>query len=230
MRMPDFELLRKNMVESQVRTSDVTDRRIIRAMLELPRERFLPQSLEAIAYAEQALPLLPNGSADTIPRSGTRFLTPASVLARLIQLADLDESEHVLEVGCGPGYSTAVLAKIVAHVTAIDSDQRLVEQAAARLTELGLGNAEVHAGDMVMGWPANAPYDAIVVGNSIPWLPDTFAAQIRDSGRVVAILQEGPVGRAYLYEKVGEALSRRYAFDAAAPVLPGFERKQAFAL
>jgi protein-L-isoaspartate(D-aspartate) O-methyltransferase len=138
--MTGFSLQRLNMVESQVRTSDVTDQRIIRAMLEVPRERFVPEELAPIAYMDDPVPV-------TTPTGGVpRHLLPPRTLAKLVQLAEVGPQSVVLDVGCATGYSTAVLARIAKRVVAVEAERELARRAAALLQDLGAGNAVGNSG------------------------------------------------------------------------------------
>ena len=221
--MLDYSSLRKNMVESQVRTNDITDRRVLRAMLDLPREKFVPRDLQALAYNGEGLSL-----AGLAPG---RSLPAPVVTARLIQLAGLDFEERVLEIGCATGYGTAVLARIAKSVTGLDNAAGLTDLAQANLAELGVRNAEIVIGSLAAGASGNAPYDVIVVSGMLPEPPPAaWREQLRDGGRLIAILADGPIGRATVFERTGDRFSRRIAFDCTAPMLPGFERKAEFIL
>ena len=220
--MADFALLRKNMVESQVRTSDVTDRRLLRAMLDVPREIFVPDELKALAYSGDALPLATGLSARTLPAPMT--------MAKLIQLVAIEPADKVLEVGCATGYGTALLAHLAANVTALDSDPALTAAAKTNVAALGLTNDDIETGPMAAGWPEGAHYDVIVVSGAIPEVPAAWHDQLRQGGRLVAVIADGPVARAMLFERTNSGWGRRFGFDTTAPALPGFTRKPAFAL
>jgi len=220
--MVDFALLRKNMVESQVRTSDVTDRRLLRAMAEVPREAFVPEALRPLAYSGEALALAPGLLARALPAPMT--------MGKLIQLANIEPTDKVLEIGCATGYGTALMARLAASVTALDSDPALTAAAKANIAGLGLTNDDIETGPLEAGWPAGAPYDLIVVSGAVPELSPAWREQLRDGGRLVAVIADGPIARAMLFEKTGKEWGRRFGFDTVAPALPGFARKPAFAL
>ena len=220
--MTDYTTLRKTMVESQVRTNDVTDRRVLRAMLELPREAFVPEAMQVLAYSGDGVSL--GGWAPG------RSLPAAVVTARLVQLASLDFEERVLEIGCASGYGTAILSQIAKSVTGIESDPVLAAKAQAALAELGRGNVTIKSGALAEGDASGAPYDVIIVSGTLPDVPAALRDQLREGGRLIAIIAEGPIGRATVYERVGNGFSSRYAFDAEAPALPGFDRKPVFSL
>ncbi len=223
--MVDAATQRTNMVESQVLTSDVTDKRILRAMRELPRERFVPAPMAALAYMDEAVPL-------TAPGQGAerRWLLAPRVLAKLLQLADFGADDCVLDVGCASGYSAAVLAGMAKTVIALESDIKLAEQARTNLAALGLGNADVVVGELTAGWAAKAPYDVIVVQGAVSAPPETLFDQLKDGGRLVAIVVEDGLGKATIWRRLGRSVDAWTAFDAAAPVLPGFERAPVFVL
>jgi protein-L-isoaspartate(D-aspartate) O-methyltransferase len=217
--MVDYSVLRTNMVESQVRTNEVTDRRLLRAMLDVPREQFVPEAQTALAYNGEGIVL-----------GGGRALPPPMTTARLIQLAAVNPTEHVLEVGCATGYGTALLAHLAANVTGLDVDAALAAKAKANVAGVGLTNDGIETGPLEAGWAKGAPYDVIVVSGAIAEVPEALRAQLRDGGRLVAVIAEGAVTRAMLFEKQGPNFTGRFAFNVPAPVLPGFARKPAFAL
>ena len=219
--MTDTAAVRRTMVDGQVRTADVTDRRLLAAMLELPRERFFPADKASLAYLDLDAAVSAQGQP---PR---RLLKPM-VLAKLIQAAEIDETDRVLDVGCATGYSTALLSELAANVVGLEQDESLVPQARAALAELGRGNAQVVAGPLSRGWPALAPYDVIVLQGSIEVMPPALVSQLKDGGRMVCVLGSGPSAKATLYRHIGDEVSGRAIFDAAAPSLPGFSKPPAF--
>ena len=221
--MVDAATQRLNMVESQVLTSDVTDRRILRAMRELPRERFVPAPMTALAYMDEAVPVTPAGAE-------RRWLLAPRVLAKLLQLADIGDDNHVLDVGGATGYSAAVLAGMGKCVVALESNIKLAEQARANLAALAIDNASVAVGELTAGWLDKAPYDAIVLQGAAATVPEALFDQLKDGGRLVAILVEAGLGKATVWRRLGRSVDAWGAFDAAAPVLPGFERVPVFVL
>jgi protein-L-isoaspartate(D-aspartate) O-methyltransferase len=223
--MVDVARQRTNMVESQVMTSDVTDHRILRALRELPRERFVPASLADLAYMDEAVPITPPGAG-----KDRRYLLSPRVLAKLLQLADIGDEDHVLDIGCGSGYSAAVLAKIARRVVALECSVSLAEDARRTLAGLGLTSVAVEVGELAAGYSAGAPYDAIVLGGSIERTPDELLDQLKDGGRLVAVVRHQGLGKATIWRRLGRSFDQWEAFDAAAPPLPGFEIAAAFAL
>jgi protein-L-isoaspartate(D-aspartate) O-methyltransferase len=223
--MTDFTLQRLNMVESQIRPSDVTDQRIIRAMLEVPRERFVPADAAAIAYIDDPVPLAPR------PAGGApRCLLPPRTFAKLVQLAEVGPQSVVLDVGCATGYSTAVLARIAARVVALEAEHGLAQQAVATLRDLGAGNAVVIEGPLAAGAPARGPFDAILLNGAVPAVAPALLDQLADGGRLVAVLRQGPLCRAHVWRRTGKVVDRQPAFEAAAAALPGFEEPVEFVL
>ena len=220
--MADLAAARLNMVESQVRPSDVTDRRIIKAMLEVPREKFVPAALASMAYMDEPVPLAARNG------SGIRYMLAPRTFAKLVQLAEIDPEAVVLDVGCAAGYSTAVLARLAKRVVAVESDKDLAEQARRLLEELGVGNAAVVEGRLVAGAPAEAPFDAIVLNGGVETVTPVLLEQLKEGGRLVAIVAEGPLCRAQVWRRAGKTFDARPAFDAGAAVLPGFERAVGF--
>lgn len=220
--MADIALQRLNMVESQVRPSDVTDRRIIRAMQQVAREAFLPPALQPIAYSDEAL-VLPT----TDGGRGRGVLAPR-VFAKLVQLADIDSDEVVLDIGCGLGYSAAVLSRVAQTVVALEQDKAMADEATRILTSQGADSVVVVSGKLVDGYAAEAPYDAIVIEGAVEQIPLQLLDQLKDGGRLVAIKMSGGVGRAVLLRRFGQQFDTTEAFDASAPMLSGFEAPKAF--
>jgi protein-L-isoaspartate(D-aspartate) O-methyltransferase len=218
--MTDFATARRMMVDGQVRTNDVTDLRIIAAMMEIPRERFVPPALADLAYLDRDLPIGPEGG-------GRRLLKPM-VLAKMVQLADVGEADRVLVVGCATGYSAAVLSRLAGDVAALEEEPVLVREAARVCGDLGCANVRVVQGPLTAGWPADAPYDVIFLDGATEVAPATLANQLGEGGRMVAVVGKGPIRQAKLYRKVGGVVSDRSAFDALASVLPGFQAPAEF--
>ena len=215
--MTDIALQRLNMVESQVRPSDITDRRIIRAMSTIARETFVPAGQRAIAYMDEALIVAP----------GRRLLAPR-LFARLAQLAKLPDGGSVLDIGAATGYSTAVWSVIARRVTGVEVDAALVAAAQASLEAAGASNATVVHGPHAVGHAADGPYDSILINGAVPDVPRALLDQLKDGGTLVAVLTNGPAGKAVAFRRTGLQFDRREAFDAGADALPGFERTAEF--
>lgn len=218
--MLDFATARRMMVDGQVRTMDVTDPRLIAAMLNLPRERFVPQSKTALAYLDFDVPVAED--------STSRRLLKPMVLAKLVHAAEIRAGDDVLDVGCATGYSSALLAQLARSVVALEEDPALAKQAEQNLAALGVRNVSVVRGPLVAGWRERAPYDAIVLNGASEVVPEDLCRQLRDGGRLVCVLGRVPAAKAMVFRCVNGDTSGRPIFDAAAPVLPGFTRPQAF--
>jgi protein-L-isoaspartate(D-aspartate) O-methyltransferase len=214
----DFAVARRMMVDGQVLTRDVFDPDLLAAMLEVPRERFVPPAQVALAYLDRNLPLTADGS---------RCLLQPMVLARLLQAADITATDHVLDVGCGTGYSSALLARLAGSVVALEEDKDLATFARRVLRELA-PQVEVVEGLLKTGWPAAGPYDAIVLNGAAEIVPEPLFAQLKDGGRLVGIEGEGPATQARIYCSIRGEISGRSITEAAAPLLPGFARPPEF--
>ena len=174
--MTEFATARRNMVEGQVRTADVTDLRILSAMLEIPRENFVPAAAAGLAYLDLDL---------AVGEEGSRRLLKPMVLAKLIHAADIKSSDRVLDVGCGTGYAAAVLGRMASQVVALDQDSGFVQ--AVRTALAGQSNVTVASGPLAAGWPQTAPYDVVLFEGATEVAPMAFLSQLKDGGRLVCI-------------------------------------------
>ena len=216
--MADTAVQRKNMVESQVRPSDVTDRRITSAMQALARERFVPAASRDLAYIDEVIEVAP----------GRAMLAPRT-LAKLVQLAGIKATDRVLEVGCLTGYSTALLASLARDVVGLECDAALAAKARENIVAEAVKNVTIETGVLASGHPAKAPYDVIVVAGACEEIPSALLEQLAQDGRLVAIERgEDGIGEAVVVVKTALALAKRPAFEAAAPVLPGMSRPKSF--
>ena len=218
--MTDFADARRHMVDGQIRPNDVTDLRVLSAMLEVPRERFAPPAATSIAYLDLDLPV---GEGTAASR---RLLKPM-LLAKLFNAAEIKATDRVLDVGCVTGYGAALLSRMAEQVVALEQDAGLAKTAKAALSSLS--NVTVVSGPLVEGWPQGGPYDLIVLEGATEIEPQAFRRQLKDGGRLVCVLGAGPGTVAMLYRRSGDDFGGRPVFNAAAPVLPGFVKPPAFA-
>ncbi|MBS0235619.1 MAG: protein-L-isoaspartate O-methyltransferase [Proteobacteria bacterium] len=215
--MADTALQRKNMVESQIRPSDITDRRITAAMMAVPRERFLPDGLASLAYSDESLVVAPG-----------RELLPPRVIAKLIQLAEFDGADTVLVIS-EAGYAAALVAQFTGKAVALLPDEESATRARDAFSALGLTNAVAVSGPAASGWTADAPYDVVLIEGGIERIPDGIKTQVRQNGRIVAIATDASIGHAVIFHKRSDMFSRRDDFQAAALPLAGFrEPRPAF--
>jgi protein-L-isoaspartate(D-aspartate) O-methyltransferase len=215
--MIDFANARRMMVDGQIRPSDVTDRDLIAAMLEVPRERFVPPQFASVAYLDRDLPV-----------DDRRMLLNPMVLARLIQAAEVGAGDRVLDVACGTGYASAVLARLAATVVALEDDPARERRCARTLAQLGVANVTAVCDPLDAGWPAHTAYDVILVNGAFEVEPQALFGQLKDGGRLVGILSGGHAGKAMLYRKDRGEVGGRILFDASAPALPAFKKAPAF--
>jgi protein-L-isoaspartate(D-aspartate) O-methyltransferase len=218
--MVDFATARRTMVDCQVRPSDVTDLRIIAAMLDVPRELFVPAARRAIAYLDLDVPVGEPGT--------PRALLKPMVFAKLLQAAGIGEGDHVLDAGCATGYSSAVLGKLAGTVIALEEDKVLAGIAKETLGHVGAANVTAVNGALAAGWEQGAPYDAILLEGASEVVPAALLSQLKDGGRLLAVVGTGPVGKATIYRSSGQNVTAQPLFDAAAPLLPGFSKPAAF--
>lgn len=215
--MTDFQEARTAMVDCQVRPSDVTKYPIIEALLSTPREAFVPAVKRSVAYAGEHIAL-----------SSERILLDARTFSKMLDGVNIQPDELVLDVACGLGYSTAIIAKMSEAVVAIESDADLAQKASDILVEHAVDNAVVLQGDLTQGNVKNGPYDVIILQGAIETLPDTLADQLKDGGRICAIFSDGNLGECRIGYKSHGKISWRMDFNASAPTLTGFERKSEF--
>ena len=217
--MQDYAAARRTMVDCQVRTFDVTDLSVIAAFDVTPREIYAPAGREAMAYADVAIPL------DGAPG---RVMLPPLVLARMLQAFGPLDGLKVLEVGAGTGYGAALLARLGAKVTALESNDSLAAAAKINLERDGVAGVQVVTGALANGYPANAPYDAILLNGGYEVLPDALLQQLADGGALVAIEVSGAASRIVIQRRASGVNSRAVIVNAWAPVLDGFARKPEF--
>ena len=215
--MTDFAIARQHMIDNQLRPNRVRNERVVAAMAAVPREAYVPKPLQGIAYVDEDLQIAPG-----------RHLMEPMVMARMLQAAEIAPTDVALDIGTGRGYSAAVLAQLAATVVALESDEELAAIAIETLAEQGVDNAAVLTGPLDEGCPSQAPYDVIFLSGGVELVPEALTAQLADDGRLVAVLWQGGTAETVLMQRRGEFLERRGLFNAAIPVLPGFEKPQAF--
>jgi protein-L-isoaspartate(D-aspartate) O-methyltransferase len=220
--MDDFAVARTKMVDSQLRTEGVTDYDVLAVIGRVPREQFVPPSQKALAYLDTDIPIK---SADGEP---PRYLMEAAPFARLLQLAEIDKTDVVLAIGAGTGYSAAVIAGLGNFVVALESDAQLAAQASDNFAALGIDNAKVVSGPLAAGFPSEGPYDVIFVDGAVEVLPAALFGQLKEGGRLVAVVGYGRAAAATVYTKSDQQIGRRAAFNADVRPLPGFRKPEAF--
>jgi len=218
--MTDFALARRNMVDGQLRPNRVTNAALLAAVSELPRERFLPEGLRSVAYAD-----------DDVPLGNGRFLMEPMILARLIQALQPQPEEKALVVASGRGYGAALLSRLVKSVVAVESDAALAGSAQQTIVNLGIVNIHQTVAKLEAGALAEAPYDAILVEGAVQEVPRALLDQLAEGGRLTTVMAApaGVLGVAQLIVKDGGVTSGRPLFDAGTPTLPGFAPPTRFA-
>lgn len=211
--MSDFALARRNMIDGQLRPNRVTNVALLAAIGELPRERFLPEALRSVAYADEDVPL-----------GGGRYLMEPMVLARLIQVLQPQPDDRAVVIGAGRGYGAALLARLVKTVTAVESDAALAAAGGQIAKDLGLSDIQWIVGNLEQGAPGAAPFDIVLVEGAVRQIPQTILDQMGEGGRLAVTISGAPgaLGVAQLFVKNGGVTSGRPLFDAGTPLLPGF--------
>ncbi len=217
--MTDYAARRTTMVDTQVRPSDVTKFPIIEAMLSIPREEFVPDTRREAAYVGENLDI----------GAGRVMLEPRT-LAKMLDALDVQRDEMVLDLGCGLGYSSAVIARLAEAVVAVESIEALASEAQDILSREGADNVILHQGPLAEGAAQHGPYDVIVIEGAVAELPASILDQLKDGGRIACLFMEGALGVVRIGYKLDGGISWRFAFNASAPVLAGFEKQAAFSL
>jgi protein-L-isoaspartate(D-aspartate) O-methyltransferase len=217
--MTDFSDRRVMMVDTQVRPSDVTKFPIIEAMLAIPREAYVPAAQREAAYMGENLPIGPG-----------RVMLEPRTLAKMLDTLDIQPTDVVLDVGCGLGYSTAVIARFADAVVGVEEDEALAAAAQGVLAAQGVDNAAVIHGALAGGAAKHGPYDAITVQGGVEVVPSGLISQLKDGGRIACVFMEGALGVVRIGHKRDGNMTWRFAFNAGAPILPGFAAGRVFAL
>ena len=219
----DYQEPRQKMVDNQIRTTDVTSHSVLKAFLTVAREDFVPTPLKPLAYIDTDIQISAGG-----PDGVGRYVMEASPLAKMLQLAQITRDHVVLDIGCGSGYSAALLSLLAGSVVAVESDAALAEAASERLSDGGYDNVAVVTGELEKGYAAEGPYDIIFLNGAVEFVPPALFDQLREGGRLVAAVGLGLSAQAYLFVKDGGVVSGRPAFNISVKPLPGFRKAEEF--
>ncbi len=217
--MFDFASAREAMLDSQVRTNDVTDKAIQAALKFVPRENFVPKAKMALAYSDVHIDL-----------GDGRFMLRPRDFSKMLEAADIADTDVVLDIGCGRGYSAAVLSRLAETVIALEQTETAVQRATSLLDQVGASNVAVLQADFRAGAPEHGPYDVIFVGGAVADVPATWLDQLANHGRLVVGVNDGPIARITVFLKSNDSIGNRIVFDANIPVLSGFEHERTFVL
>ena len=214
----NLEQARLNMVESQIRTWEVLDQNVLDLILSVKREEFVPEPYRDLAFADLEIPL----------GQGEVMLTP-KMQARMVQALEVRKTDKILEVGTGSGYVTALLAELGGQVVSVERIEEFAHGAQRRLAGHGLGNVQVHTGNAAEGWPAQAPYDVILLTGSVPLLSSAFKQQLSVGGRLLAVIGEAPIMTAHLITRVSaQAFNSVGLFETSIPPLRQVKQPERF--
>lgn len=217
--MFDVSAARAHMIESQIRTSDVTDLAVLAAFRSVAREAFVPKAQMALAYGDAHIKLETN-----------RIMMRPRDFAKMVQAADIQPADIILDVACARGYSTAVLAQLADTVVGLETDEDCVNRATELLVAADVSNAAVVKGELKAGASEHGPFDVIFINGAVSAVPKTWLDQLANGGRLVCLVQNGPMGRVTIFQKTGDVVGERVVFDASAPHLAGFEAQPEFVL
>ncbi len=213
-----FKKARKNMIEGQLRPNKIIDEHLISAMMAVPRENFVPITLQGVAYVDEDLPV----------GKGQHLMEPI-VFARLLQAAAIKQDDVVLDIACGRGYSTAILSHLAATVIGIEQEADFAKQADTILEEMDICNVATIHGNIRDGYKEQAPFNVILINGAIPHVPGHIIDQLADGGRLITIISEnGRIGKAVLMKKEKAVINTTYLFDAMTPLISGFEEHDTF--
>ena len=215
--MFDYTAARRYMVESQIRTNDVTDLDVVRAFRLIPREDFVPQAQRALAYADAHVDL-----------GGGRFMIRPRDFSKMVMAADIQPTDVILDIGCGRGYSTAILAQLGETVVGLEESDEAVNKSTDILVKNEITNAAVVKGELKLGASEHGPFNVIFVNGAVSSVPKNWLDQLANDGRLVCVVQKGAVGRACVYRRAGDTIGQSVVFDASLPLLPGFAAEPEF--
>lgn len=210
--MFDFAKARQHMIDGQIRTCDVTDSAVLQAFQSIAREKFVPKSKQALAYSDSHVDL-----------GDDRTLMAPRDFSKLVQAANITPSDVVLDIACGRGYSTAILSKLSDTVVGLEDDDDRVAKATAELANADISNAAVLKADLKAGAPEHGPFNVIFVNGSVSSVPKTWLDQLAHNGRLVAVIQNGPMGKATVFTRTGDSIGERVVFDSSVPSLADFK-------
>ena len=219
--MVDFAALRRNMIDTQLRTYDVTSKRLLDAVESVDRQHFVPESMVGLTYVDQSVAL-------TASDGQTRVLLQPMVLSRMLQAVDIQNGDAILDIAGGSGYTAAIMAAMGGKVTTLESSVPISDLAIAALQKAGLDTISIRTGDLLAGAPNTAPFDVIFVNGAVESDPSLLLAQLAEGGRLVVVMGGGRAGRVVLFNKTGDIIGRRVVFDAAAPFVEISPIKAAF--
>jgi len=217
--MFDVSAARAHMVESQIRTSDVTDLALLTAFRSVSRENFVPKAQMALAYGDAHIQLETN-----------RIMLRPRDFAKMVQAADIQPTDVVLDVACARGYSTAIMAQLADTVVGLETHDDCVNRATELLIAADVTNAAIVKGELKSGASEHGPFDVIFINGAVSSVPKTWLGQLANNGRLICLVQNGPMGRVTIFQKTGDVVGERIIFDASAPHLAGFEMQPEFIL
>jgi protein-L-isoaspartate(D-aspartate) O-methyltransferase len=224
--MLESAVIRRNMIDTQLRTYDVNSKRLLDAFESVEREHFVPEAFKGLAYLDQTISLPGEGGEQ-------RGLLPPMVLARMIQAADIQVGETVLDVAGGSGYGAAIMAAMGATVTLLESNAAFGAIADTSLAKAGMSTVKTRVGGFERGLPkkhrpAKGGFDIIIVNGSMDNEPTGLLSQLNDAGRLVTVIGSGRAGRVTVFLRTGETIGRHSVLDASAPVLAAFRHEKGF--
>ena len=217
--MTDYAARRITMVDTQVRPCDVTKFPVIDAMLRVERELFVPREKREAAYIGENVDL-----------GDSRVVLDPRTLGKMLDYLNIKNDELVLDIGVGLGYSSALISRLSEAVVALEDEPGRMAEAEETLARVGADNVVLHCGALAEGAAQHGPYDVIMLQGAVEHMPDNILEQLKDGGRIACIFNEEALGIVKIGHKLNGKVNWRFAFNAAAPVLTGFERHKAFTL